>query len=362
MKNRSMHVRAPAWFTRAIAAGGKPYSSGHESHWSVVSPDGKKVITSTDASPRHLSRLVGYTAAGYFEASKEIPEVLTGKAIAWLCPPARDAHGTRSARKNPAGLTFNQQYGEGRVGILARVAALRREGKVREAHALLAQMPKHRAPIPNHRGAKPRGVKRHNPLYTPDGFIDPDRYIIGHGLPKELRGTVPNVDPGGTDLSIWTWTTAGKLYGIAFQAKSTTPLWYHQFRSEEQLAEHVQRSIQSRRGSLERKEETVAKRRAFAPTVQPGDIYYTSGGYDETHVSFYEVVKVSGKSAEVRKVASRVVSSEAGSDYVAAVPGRFIGPAKRVVLTESGFKVDRYKHASAWDGRPKYETAVGWGH
>lgn len=203
--------------------------------------------------------------------------------------------------------------------------------------------------------------KRKNPLYTPGGFEEPEKYTAGHGLPKELRGSVPNVDPEGTDLSIWRWTENGKLYAIAFQARSTKPLWYHRFSTPERMAQHISSSIEARRASLERKEAVVARRKVYVSPARAGDVYYTSGGYDQTNVSFFQVVKVSGKTAEVRPVASRVDHAERGADYVVAVPGKFVGPSKRVVLTEGGFKVG-YRYASAWDGRPKYETASGWGH
>lgn len=207
--------------------------------------------------------------------------------------------------------------------------------------------------------ARRNPAKRRNGLHPPAWPTEDDpRYWA---LPKPLRGTLPDVDPGDSDLSIWTYTEGGKPCAIAFQGKSGKPFWHRRFSSEAARSDHIAESIVSREASLAAKEGRAVARKAYQPSAKPGDIYYTSGGYDQTNVAFFQIVRVSGKSAGVRPVMKQTVRAERGADYVAAVPGKFAGPEKRVVLTQSGFKMG-HDHASPWDGRAMYETASGWGH
>lgn len=131
-----------------------------------------------------------------------------------------------------------------------------------------------------------------------------------------------------------------------------------------------------------------------APAVKVGDFFYSSWGYDQTNVDFYKVVGMtaSGKSVRVQKWTSALAPERDGgpsADYV--VPGE--GPAtytdwsactedmdywerqgamvEREVPVETkrlntkygaSFSVNSYSGAYLWDGKPKYQTASGWGH
>jgi hypothetical protein len=167
--------------------------------------------------------------------------------------------------------------------------------------------------------------------------------------------------PEGTDLAIWTWEENGKPYGIAFQAKSNKPLWHFSFRNEADRDRRIKQTVDSRKLTLERKKKELTERREFKHPYKEGDILYTSGGYDETHVKFYQVTDLKGKMILMRPVASKIVREEQGADYVEASKGHFTGPAVKVLPTPNGVKVDG-RHATIWDGKPKYETAMGYGH
>jgi len=95
-----------------------------------------------------------------------------------------------------------------------------------------------------------------------------------------------------------------------------------------------------------------------------GDVLYNSWGYDQTNVSFFEVVGLVGKaSIEIRPIASDVVEGSEGfmSESVVPVPGSFSDdcPVMRKRVDKWG-AVDIYKasygRARKWDGRPKYSS------
>jgi hypothetical protein len=104
--------------------------------------------------------------------------------------------------------------------------------------------------------------------------------------------------------------------------------------------------------------------------VVVGDIFYSSWGYDQTNIDFYEVVGLTGASVKVRQVASKFVNEPGdhpSQDRVVADKGNYIGEVmtKRIQAGYQGrpsFNVASYASAWLWDGTPKYQTGQGWGH
>lgn len=101
--------------------------------------------------------------------------------------------------------------------------------------------------------------------------------------------------------------------------------------------------------------------------ISVGDIFYSSWGYDQTNVDFYQVVGLTGASVKVRQVAQRTVTSGgAGGDKVVAVPDHFVGEVmtKRIqnYSDRPSFSLNSYSSAWLWDGTPKYQTGFGFGH
>ena len=185
-------------------------------------------------------------------------------------------------------------------------------------------------------------------------------------LPAHLRDQEPIV-PEGTDMAVWTWEEGDKLYGIAFAGKAQKPLWYHRFRDEGQRQRQIEETAASRRSLIQRTEERAKERREFEHGAKKGDIFYSSWGYDQTNVDFYEVTAVKGKMVVVREIGGKVVRESTGADYVVATPGRFVGePLKRRPQPSgsrgSYIKINNVQTAWPWDGKPKYQTASGWGH
>lgn len=94
-----------------------------------------------------------------------------------------------------------------------------------------------------------------------------------------------------------------------------------------------------------------------------GDILYSSWGYDQTNIDFYEVTAVGSKSIKIREIEQRVASATPGSDMVVPVPGHFKGSEMLKIVSPRGtVRLTSYSSARPWDGTPKYQTAMGYGH
>lgn len=127
--------------------------------------------------------------------------------------------------------------------------------------------------------------------------------------------------------------------------------------------------------------ETTAK-----TTVQVGDIYRTSWGYDQTNVEFFEVVRVTGASAVLRRTAHTVSDNR----RIYPLPGRYTtdyllmgnpgtptrirdearGYSEKMCRKQRGYKGDTYfkisqvRYAYKYEGGGAFDTiAAGYpGH
>ena len=105
-----------------------------------------------------------------------------------------------------------------------------------------------------------------------------------------------------------------------------------------------------------------------APFVSLGDIFYSSWGYDQTNIDFYEVVAIKPGSLmiEIRERQKKIVRSSGSQNYV--VPDSGYANAQRLkkrvrrIGDSVSVKIEDYARAYLWDGNPKGETDSMFGH
>lgn len=181
-------------------------------------------------------------------------------------------------------------------------------------------------------------------------------------IPEEVKHQRPMV-PEGTDLAIWTWESNGVPYGIAFMGKQSKPVWNYRFRNEQQRQKTIDDLVEGRRKSLEFKQKRQEERRTFQHGYVVGDILYSSWGYDQTNVDFYEVTDVRGKEIVIREIAKKVTEGSQGADSVVPIPGKYTdAPMRKRPGTGGSVSLSSFQSATKWDGRPKRQTSFGWGH
>ena len=190
--------------------------------------------------------------------------------------------------------------------------------------------------------------------YVPQGFIKYSPEI----------GDYPNLFEVYLDLE--------KLTAIFYSKKQSTHTWFNRFRTVEDMKKKINDTISSLMSWEDKKVERKEARKA-PHSLKVGDILYSSWGYDQTNINFYQVLKlVSDRTVQIREIHSRIVEGGNGpSQYVEAVKDSFIEPfngskrgevlTKRVSATND-IKLSSYEYAGLWDGKPRYETAMGWGH
>ena len=162
------------------------------------------------------------------------------------------------------------------------------------------------------------------------------------------------------ELKIVSYTIAN-LFAVAIWArKQKNPFRHYSFRSFEKM----QNFINEMKAVADRNEKRIARRKAekaaYTQDLNVGDIYASSWGYEQTNVSFYQVIEVKGKCTIVlREIAQKTIEGSEGnmSCHVTAVQDKFLNDKtiqKRV--SNNRVKITSCENAYKWDGRPKYKS------
>ena len=194
------------------------------------------------------------------------------------------------------------------------------------------------------------------------GSIPRESYLPKDNPTLEQREGLPE------GLEVWTYESPNSFgkpayYGTAFVGKSQKPLWHYRFRDAKNRDEQITETIKIYQEKRARRAEQHAERSEFQHDYKVGDILVGSWGYDQTNQSWYEVVEVpSPKMVVLREISGKIVHSEQQSDRVVANPGHYIGPAIKKIPGPHGVRIESYLTVHKWDGKPKSQTAFGYGH
>lgn len=154
----------------------------------------------------------------------------------------------------------------------------------------------------------------------------------------------------------------GKPYALGFGGKRQKPDFHHRFLSKQQRTDHINKYLNGLREHLTWKAEQRAKKKAFTTSLKAGDIMYTSWGYEQTNVDWFQVIEVkpSGKTIVIREIAGNLeTDSGCGpmSGRTAPVKGKFVGePMTKRVQQGDSVKIHQSAYAYKWDGKPRYTS------
>ena len=188
--------------------------------------------------------------------------------------------------------------------------------------------------------------------------------VANRWVPDWGKGKEPLV-PQGTDLEIWTGEVNGVPYAIGYMGKAQKPLFHVRYRNEAERDKDIAEYAEARRTALRFKEKKQQERREYKHDYEVGAILYSSWGYEQTNIDFYEVTKILGpQMVEIREIGKDFVGDQGGpQDKVMPDKGNFIGPPMRKRVSVGGsIRLTSYASAYRWDGKPKYQTGFGWGH
>lgn len=172
--------------------------------------------------------------------------------------------------------------------------------------------------------------------------------------PKEGSGYVkyePNLtDCDGYKEGLWEiWINLQdpeKFQAMFFSGKKSKYDWWICFHSvgymEHKINNHISNILSWETKKQERKEE----RKNITKDIKVGDLFYSSWGYDQTNVDFYQVIAVKGKTFTIQEICGKSVPGSGGdyngmADQVTAVRDAFVEPSdNHPILTKRSFNLD----------------------
>lgn len=177
------------------------------------------------------------------------------------------------------------------------------------------------------------------------------------------KGSLKVADKASDAVAYVYQSESGKFYAAIFYGKQAKPVAHYRYRSVAEREASVKRHFEGRRAALaakeQRKEAGKSEAEKFAQAIEVGDIFYTSWGYDQTNIDYYEITSVSGQTVTVRKVA--MSSEDLGYDWrYKCVPqsGQFIGEATRHRIQAGYLKIDGH-YAHKWNTNRVAGVPVG---
>lgn len=131
------------------------------------------------------------------------------------------------------------------------------------------------------------------------------------------------------------------------------------FQTWERAEERIKAELDARAAQEQAKATRKQARADYTHEYKVGDILYSSWGYDQTNIDFYQVTAVpSSKSITVMEIGQRHTAKETGSDmaaYTMPVPDAFKGEAMTKRVNPGGtVKFSSFQYAWKWDGREYY--------
>jgi len=104
-----------------------------------------------------------------------------------------------------------------------------------------------------------------------------------------------------------------------------------------------------------------------ASAVIVGDIFYSSWGYDQTNIDFYQVTGTTRTMVKLKKIQKKIVGGKGQpQEKVMPIPNSMAGPELRKKLKEyqgrAYVNLNSYASAYKWDGKPKSQTGGAYGH
>ena len=150
----------------------------------------------------------------------------------------------------------------------------------------------------------------------------------------------------------------GKPGTTIYRGKARYPIVNGYFSNDKSREEYIAEEKDKVKFWEEEKQRRKEERLNFRHSLKVGDIFYSSWGYDQTNIDFYEVVKVYNKKVAIRKISSYLVRGEEGfmQGHVLPTPHDFVGEEMiKTVLPSTNnscsFKIKSYAYAWPWEGK-----------
>jgi hypothetical protein len=162
----------------------------------------------------------------------------------------------------------------------------------------------------------------------------------------------------GENCVVYLFDYNDKPCAKGYVGTSGKPAFQYRFSNNERRLEYIN-EWRNRVGNWEaKKAERVAARKSFKHVISVGDILYSSWGYEQTNIDWYQVIATTDKTITVRQIAGDRNETGWLQGETRPVRDHFIEePLTRKVSESNSIRIESFAHAWLWDGRTKHYTA-----
>jgi hypothetical protein len=168
------------------------------------------------------------------------------------------------------------------------------------------------------------------------------------------------------DCVVTTYECGIAFYAKAISGKRTKNDWHYRFKTDEKRQEYINKYLSDRAASIAYKvkcknEKSAEKSKLNAVEQFPiGSIVYSSWGYDQTNLDYYQVVGHFGRIGCTLVSIGQTRNGEGYRDAAMCMPdttkkGNEILKARQTHKSRLSLAGSRYG-LSLWDGRPNYSS------
>ncbi|URC15246.1 hypothetical protein GD1_122 [Paraglaciecola Antarctic GD virus 1] len=154
----------------------------------------------------------------------------------------------------------------------------------------------------------------------------------------------------------WTKEHNGKtvILAKAFVGRKTKPYFFFNFPTEQRRQARVDGFVADMATLARSYEDAKAEVTSFVRDVEVGDILYSSWGWEQTNIDFYQVTKLVGaKSVEFREIGQDRTYDGQMCGSTKPVKDQFVGGMMKKQYGKYGAKISSFQTARKWDGRSK---------
>ena len=173
------------------------------------------------------------------------------------------------------------------------------------------------------------------------------------------------VPPGASEVQhdaagavVYTYTTArGVASAIGYAGTAYRPAFHHSFRNEEARSAFLARWLESQVARAAARRDRQEKKASAVHSLLVGDIVYSSWGYEQTNIDFFQVVEVvSAKSVRLKPIDQTTEETGFMSGTTRGLKDQFSVGGDSLLCRADGEHIrnvgGKYKRsASKWDGR-----------
>lgn len=176
-----------------------------------------------------------------------------------------------------------------------------------------------------------------------------------------IKSGAMKIAPKDANVVFYIYQEGAEFFAQCFVGRAQKPTWHYRFKS----AEKREAKIRAQIDAVKEREEWKAARKAKQSQPhgwEPGMILYSSWGYDQTNVEFYEVIEVIGKTMVRMELIGSERANDSG-DYSHGMAEEVVpnikarsGEIYRAKVVSDGAKGKYGQRATPWSGQPVYSS------